>query len=162
MVEKRNPKKQRGGQPGNRNARKHGLYSDGLTPEQLARFWEAVRRQGTAPEKAVMDIKVYDALRRDPANPRLIEDGTRILTRYFSTREHIGSEGIPELRQAIRGLLEYAVKKYADSSETNQNQDGAFVSGTPEPIVAETQKHTPSSATEKQEFFNQYFENENE
>ena len=45
MAEKRTPKRKRGGQTGNSNARRHGMYAAGLNAEQVSDYWKA-REEG--------------------------------------------------------------------------------------------------------------------
>ena len=47
-------KRRRGGQKGNRNARKHGFYSASLSPDQTRQVWDMTTLEGVDPEVALM------------------------------------------------------------------------------------------------------------
>ena len=51
-------KRKRGGQPGNQNARKHGLYCGTMTPDELCQFWDVLNAQDIDPAVAVLRNKV--------------------------------------------------------------------------------------------------------
>ena len=52
------PPRKSGGQPGNQNARKHGLYSKTLTPEQLDAFPEVLKEKYLDKEIAVLRLNI--------------------------------------------------------------------------------------------------------
>lgn len=54
-----------GGQPGNQNARKHGLYSKHLPPEQLKQYNEARQIYDLSTEIAMVRLRI-NALLQDP------------------------------------------------------------------------------------------------
>ena len=108
MVHQRKPKRKRGGQPGNRNARTHGFYAAGLTDDEIGRLWEAMRNDGLPPEAAVLRIKLDTALERDPANRRVRRDAARLMARLYSARCGLDGEDGAVLGLLVRALLENA------------------------------------------------------
>ena len=60
--------RKRGGQPGNRNARKHGFYAKYLTPEQVEALEEAEELNDFGPEAALLRVRLRDML-NDPDTP---------------------------------------------------------------------------------------------
>ena len=59
------PKRKRGGQPGNQNARKHGSYSKRLTPQQLEKFQDPREMTDLSREIGLLCVKL-NVLRKDP------------------------------------------------------------------------------------------------
>ena len=59
------PKRKRGGQPGNQNARKHGSYSKRLTPQQLEKFQDDREITDFSREIGLLCVKL-NVLRKDP------------------------------------------------------------------------------------------------
>ena len=59
-------KRKRGGQPGNQNARKHGLYSKHLTPEEEKHLEGIDEHTGLEPEIALLRLRL-NAMLEDPA-----------------------------------------------------------------------------------------------
>ena len=118
MVPQRKPKRKRGGQPGNRNARTHGFYAAGLTDDEIGRLWEPMRNDGLPPEAAVLRVKLDTALERDPANRRVRRDAARLMARLYSARCGLdGEDG------AVLGLLVCALVENA--SLTKRIETGA-------------------------------------
>ncbi len=66
-------KRQRGGQPGNQNARinlvpakaGNGFYAS-LSPAEICQFWNIVNTEGLEPEIAALRVKLRSSLERDP------------------------------------------------------------------------------------------------
>jgi uncharacterized protein YjcR len=76
-------KRNRGGQPGNHNARKHGFYSSTLTPEQIGVLLNAVNLGAREPELVALRLKLADALRYSPGNRRILMEASRFLVRWY-------------------------------------------------------------------------------
>lgn len=72
------PRKKSGGQPGNQNARKHGLYAKALTPEQLDAFPDACKEKFLDKEIAVLRLEI-EALMADP------DPGMKLVLRALGT-----------------------------------------------------------------------------
>ncbi len=82
--------RQRGGQPGNRNARKHGFYSSALTPEEQRLFAETVDLKGLLSEISLLRVKVH-GLAEFPSNStfELLLQALRALTRMEAVHHNI-------------------------------------------------------------------------
>ena len=52
------PRRKSGGQPGNKNARKHGLYSKALTPEHLDAFPDVCEEKYLEKEVALLRLNI--------------------------------------------------------------------------------------------------------
>ena len=57
-------KMNRGGQKGNQNARKHGLYTSSLTPNETCRFLDILNQERLDLDVAVLRIKVQGVLQQ--------------------------------------------------------------------------------------------------
>ena len=73
-----------GGQPGNQNARKHGLYSKHLPPEQLQQFDNALAIRDLAPEIAIVRVRLNGLLNDPEASPDLINRTLSVLGRLMN------------------------------------------------------------------------------
>ena len=78
------PKLKSGGQPGNQNARKHGLYSKHLPPEQLQQFDDALDIRDLAPEIAIVRVRLNGLLNDPEASPDLINRTLSVLGRLMN------------------------------------------------------------------------------
>ena len=80
------PKRKRGAQPGNQNARKHGFYSKHFTPDQVEKLENADDLRDLGPEIALLRVKL-NALLDDPdASPDLVLKTVNALTRLMSVQ----------------------------------------------------------------------------
>ena len=84
--EKKRPKRKRGGQPGNQNARKHGFYSTHLPPEQAKLLEEAGDLRDLRPEIALLRVKLNTLLDDPDTSPELILKTVHALTRLLSVQ----------------------------------------------------------------------------
>jgi len=109
----RNRKRKRGGQPGNRNARTHGFYAAQLTEQEVAQYWDAVKKDGLAPSVALLRVKLGTALREAPGNRRVRSDAVRQLARLYGTG--LDAEHAAVFREFLRDLL-----REAKVDETNR------------------------------------------
>src|SRR5512140_3350963 len=83
----------RGGAPqGNQNARKHGLYSKVLTPEEQAALPEATALDGLDREIAIVRIKIGGILASDPTNTSALRLSTLLLARLVRVRKLLKAE----------------------------------------------------------------------
>jgi hypothetical protein len=115
-------KKKRGAQPGNANARKHGLYAAALTPEELSACLRAVNLEGTDPEIAVLRARLDAALRRGPTGPRLRRDAARLLSRCYRRCYRLDAAEYALIRKLIRSLVEAAAAQLDTRDETNRDR----------------------------------------
>ena len=76
-------KRNRGGQLGKQNARKHGFYSRSLTRAQKRELKNAVTLKGVDEEIALVRIKLKSILDNDPDNARLFNLAVSSLVRLL-------------------------------------------------------------------------------
>ena len=80
------PKRKRGGQPGNRNARKHGFYSKHFTLDQMKQLEEVDYHKGLDPEIALLRVKLNAMLDNPETSPELILKTVNALTKLISVQ----------------------------------------------------------------------------
>jgi hypothetical protein len=88
----KNIKRKRGGQPGNRNARKHGFFSSAMTPEELYEFWQNLKSGSGDRELVALRTKLFSALRAAPGNPRIVKEASRLLTKWCCSKYGLSAE----------------------------------------------------------------------
>jgi hypothetical protein len=101
-------KRKRGGQEGNRNARKHGFYSAALSPAETRELWTITNQEGVDPELALIRVKLQSSLERDPGNRRVVREASRLLVKWYS--ESYGLDLIERnyLKAVVDNFLEIA------------------------------------------------------
>jgi hypothetical protein len=99
-------KRKRGGQPGNQNARKHGLYCGTMTADEMCELWDILNAEDIDPEVAVLRIKLISALKHDPGNGRLLRDASKLLAKWSSWRLKLNKADSNRLRKATLVFLE--------------------------------------------------------
>ena len=77
-------KRKRGGQKGNRNARKHGFYSTTLSPAETSQLRNITSLEGVDPEIAFIRVKLQSSLQHDPGNRRVVREASRLLVKHYS------------------------------------------------------------------------------
>ncbi len=97
-------KRKRGGQPGNRNARKHGFYSRRLTEDDIL-YHLAGRAEGLPGPVAIMRGRMTAALRQDPGNHRVIREAARAVIHHYRAKGEADDEDLAEVRQMIDGIV---------------------------------------------------------
>ena len=98
-------KRKRGGQPGNQNTRKHGLYCGTMTADEMCQLWDILNAEDIEPEVAVLRIKVVSALKRDPGNRRLLRDASKLLAKWHSAQLKLNKADTNRFRKAILVVL---------------------------------------------------------
>jgi hypothetical protein len=98
-------KRKRGGQKGNRNARKHGFYSRSLSPSELCDFLNLVNLQSVDREIAVIDVKLKSAFAQTPVNRRVILEGAKLIAGLLIAKYHLKGKVKTFIKEFIRGLL---------------------------------------------------------
>ena len=78
-----------GGQPGNQNARKHGLYSNSLTQEQREALQDARDADHLADEVAILRVKLRSLLAQPDPDYALILRGLDTLARLVRAEDRI-------------------------------------------------------------------------
>ena len=86
MLQENNPvhrsrKRKRGGQPGNQNAGRHGLYSLAATPTQRRAISKAAKVNTLDQEIALLRVKIKSALKVTPDNIGAISNAASLLAR---------------------------------------------------------------------------------
>ncbi len=79
----------RGGQPGNRNARKHGFYSKVLDETQKRDLKAVCDVKGLDEEISLLRVKLKSVLEHDPENIRLIIQAVSALARLLRARNQL-------------------------------------------------------------------------
>ena len=115
-------KRKRGGQPGNRNARKHGFYAANLSPQEISELWNILNQGGIEPELAILRMKLGFILRYAPGNHRLLREITGLLYKWYRSRYGFNREDKSVFRKFICDF-----KNAVRDKENNL----------PEPIVSE-------------------------
>lgn len=95
-----------GGQPANQNARKHGFYSNVLTPDEkrAVRFAGAV--DGLDQEIAIMRVKFRSLLAQDGQNLRLINSTAETLAKLYNIKFTLSKNDPSNLKEAVTAVLE--------------------------------------------------------
>ncbi len=99
-------KRKIGGQPGNQNARKHGLYSKVLTPDEKRQLKYAVDVDGLDQEIAILRLKFRSLLAQDGQNLRLINQTARTLARLYNIKFSLSRNDSAKLEEAVAAVLE--------------------------------------------------------
>ncbi len=97
--------KQRGGTPGNQNARKHGFYAKYLTYEERLELAEATMVIGLDEEIALMRVKIQGILNYDPNNLELIARGMNTLAGLIRTKYNLSKNDKNGLKDAVGNVL---------------------------------------------------------
>jgi hypothetical protein len=98
-------KRNRGGQPGNQNARKHGFYSRVLDDEQKRNLKYAASLKGIDEEIALLRVELISIVQHDPDNIRLISQAAGLLSRLLRTRKILGHNGDFSMQQAAENVI---------------------------------------------------------
>ncbi|MFC1935214.1 hypothetical protein ACFLX9_00360 [Chloroflexota bacterium] len=83
------PLRMRGGQPGNRNARRHGFFARSLTPEEQDALSQALDLKDLVPEIALMRVKLMGLVSYRDTSPELIIKAARTLTRMVDVQHRV-------------------------------------------------------------------------
>ena len=100
-----NTKRSRGGQPGNRNARKHGLYSSTLSPTQMFKLTNALNAGGQDPALVALRLKLASALKSAPRNRRVLMEASKILYKWYIAKYCVTQKDKSIFKYFIRALL---------------------------------------------------------
>ena len=106
------PRRNRGAQPGNQNARKHGFYSKSLDNTERGEMDDARKMWGLDEEIALLRVRIKTLMKEEPHNTRVIGQYVKILASLVSTR-HSTSKGDPyDFAERIRNYFEAVGFKY--------------------------------------------------
>ena len=113
-------KRRRGGQKGNRNARKHGFYSGTLSPAEISQLWNITNLEGVDPEIALIRVKLQSSLQYDPDNPRVIREASRLLVKWYSANYRLDPADRNYLKTVVENFLEIASMRQSASPHGSQ------------------------------------------
>jgi hypothetical protein len=97
--------KNRGGQVGNQNARKHGFYSNVLDDRQREEYENAILVEGLDAEIALMRVKIMSLIENDPHNIKLISQALNALERLIKTKYDIDKDDKHSIWTAVETVL---------------------------------------------------------
>jgi len=112
--------RRRGGQKGNRNARKHGFYSATLSPAETSQLWNITNLEGVDPEIAFIRVKLQSSLQYDPGNRRVIREASRLLVKWYSANYRLDPTDRNYLKTVVENLLEIAAMRRSASPHGSQ------------------------------------------
>ena len=110
--------RKRGGQPGNRNARKHGFYSTNMSPREICEFYKMLNLGGVDREIAILRIKIGSALYSTLRNRRVLADASRLLAKWCRSKYHLVAEENIELKKLVRHILEEADTQFYNTNHS--------------------------------------------
>jgi hypothetical protein len=113
-------KRKRGGQKGNRNARKHGFYSGTLSPAETSQLWNITNLEGVDPEIALIRVKLQSSLQYDPGNRRVIREASRLLVKWYSANYRLDPTDRSYLKTVVENLLEIASLRHSAGLQGSQ------------------------------------------
>ena len=113
-------KRKRGGQKGNRNARKHGFYSGTLSSAETSQLWNITNLEGVDPEIAFIRVKLQSSLQHDPGNRRVIREASRLLAEWYSANYRLDPTDRNYLKTVVENLLEIASMRQSASPHGSQ------------------------------------------
>ncbi len=116
-------RRRRGGQPGNQNARKHGFFSDNLSPAEINEFWSLIRQEDIPPEEVLLRLKFQSFLLSGSINPRVIKKASSLLTRWHGNG--LNRSDTQYLKSVIDCLL-YDLAISANIKKTDQNESSVL------------------------------------
>lgn len=98
-------KRHRGGQPGNRNARKHGFYSRNLTPAEICEFLNITNVKRIDRETAVLRIKLQSVLQSNPGNRRVLMEAVKLLVNLSAAKYDLDKLERIYMKKFVRRLF---------------------------------------------------------
>lgn len=98
-------KRQRGAQPGNENARKHGFYSHVMNEANRVEMQYASEVEGIDEEITLLRLKIRELLERDPNNIELLLSATNTLSRLVKTRYNLTPQETKGIQDSIKTVL---------------------------------------------------------
>ena len=115
-------RRRRGGQTGNRNARKHGFYSGTLSPAETSQLWNITNLEGVDPEIALIRVKLESSLQHDPGNLRVIREASRLVVKWYSAEYGLDATDSKYLKAVVESLLETASMRHSAGPPGSQKQ----------------------------------------
>jgi len=115
-------KRKRGGQKGNGNARKHGFFSDTLSPAETRQLWNITNLEGVDPEMALIRVKLQSSLEHHPGNRRVIREASRLIVKWYSANYGLDATTSSYLKTVVQNLLETASMRPSAALQSSQKQ----------------------------------------
>ncbi len=115
-------KRKRGGQKGNRNARKHGFYSDTLSPAETQELRNIANLEGIDPEIALIRVKLQSSLEHDPGNRRVIREASRLLVEWYSQSYLLDATDRKYLKTVVENILGIASLRQSTGLQRSEKQ----------------------------------------
>jgi hypothetical protein len=106
-------RRKRGGQKGNRNARKHGFYSTTLSSARTSQLWNITNLEGVDLEIALIRVKLQSWLQYDPGNRRVIREASRLIVKWYSTNYRLDRTDRSYLKTVVDSILEIASLRHS-------------------------------------------------
>ena len=98
-------KRKKGGQPGNRNAMKHGFYSRVLSQADILALQQADSVEGLDTEISILRLKLSQLLERDPDNLHLMLQASSTLSKLLRVKCQLNPQQTKGLKQAIANVF---------------------------------------------------------
>jgi hypothetical protein len=127
-----NTNRKRGGQSGNHNARKHGLYSSTLSPTQMCELTNVLNTGGQDPALIALRLKLASALKSAPNNRRVFMEASKILYKWYVAKYGVNQKDKTIFKAFIRAMLQEIMENQIILTER---------------IKAENQERIPCPAT---------------
>ncbi len=99
--------RKRGGQKSNQNARKHGFYSNNLSPCEMSQSLEIINQEGIDYNIAVLRIKLQSFLQNHPIHRRVFKEFSRLLVKCYRTKYQLDRTDRYYLKMVIESILEH-------------------------------------------------------
>ena len=115
-------KRKRGGQKGNRNARKHDFYSGAPSPAETRQIWNITNLEGVDPEMALIRVKLQSSLEHHPGNRRVIGEASRLIVKWYSANYELDATDSKYLKAVVESLLETASMRQSAGLQSPQKQ----------------------------------------
>ncbi len=138
--------RRRGGQPGNQNARKHGLYSSRLSVDQLCELANILNSGGRDPALIALRIKLGAALKSAPDNRRVLMEASRILYKWFHANISLDKKDNALFKAFIRAALKAVQQNQTFFTERIVSGPAETIENLTERIEAENPEKTPCLA----------------
>lgn len=121
-------KRKPGGQPGNQNARKHGFYSQAITPELEALMLPAKELEGIDLELALARAKALSIGAHTPQNYAVLFDALAIVGRLNAVKERLGRHTSRRFSRALKIVLDDLASLGSKPNRRKSRKNGEVVS----------------------------------
>jgi uncharacterized protein YjcR len=138
--------RRRGGQPGNQNARKHGLYSSRLSAEQVCELANILNQGDEDPALIALRIKLFSALKSAPDNRRVLMEASKILSKWYLSNYNLGKKDGASFKAFIRAAFKKMIQNQPVLTERIVAGPAETIDNLTERIEAESLKKTPCLA----------------